>query len=200
MIGPMDEAAVVTIEKGSEWGFVVEEVSGGVTPTGDLAREIGIPDRNSATLTNHSGPWRRLPLDSLIVSLTTSDGSVIHHETSGWMTIGHRYRGDFCVVSSLSFVDGRRLFSRAHPNDGRFDWLCLAGTMPIRQRLGFWQRTRTEAHLPHPLVQTGSATTFDRAFGHPVRVRFSDGVTHGRITDVGVRIHPDSSHTHIPAY
>ena len=30
----------MTIEKGSEWGFVVDKISGGITPTGDLAREM----------------------------------------------------------------------------------------------------------------------------------------------------------------
>jgi hypothetical protein len=189
----------MTIEKGSEWGFVVDQISGGVTPTGDLAREIGLALHNEDDVTNHPGPWRRLPLDSLVVSLTTSDGAVVRHETSGWLTIGHRYRGDFFVVSSLSFVRGRRIFSRAHPNDGRFDWLCLSRAMPIRQRVGFWRRTRTETHLPHPLAQTGSGTTFERAFVRPVRVSFSDGVTHGRVMEVRVGIRADSSHTHIPA-
>ncbi len=189
----------MTIEKGAEWGFVVDEWAGGIAPTGDLAREIGIAVREDADASKHAGPWRRLPLDTLVVSLTTRESGVVQHETSGWLRVGSRYRGDFCIVSSLSFVDGRRLFSRSHPNDGRFEWLCLSRKMPVRQRISFWRRTHTETHLPHPLARTGSGTTFDLMFTRPVRATFSDGVVFERVMEIRVNIQPDSTHTHIPA-
>lgn len=185
----------MTIEKGSEWGVVVDVHVGGVVASDDLAREIGVSTRKA----EYSGPWRRLPLDTLVVLLTTKVGRVERHETAGWLVIGGRYRGEFCVVSSLSFVGGRRLFSRAHPNDGRLDWLSITPTMPLRQRIGFWRRTRTETHLPHPLVRTGTGVGFQRQFARPVRALFSDGTVIKRVVGVDVVTSPDSTHTHIPA-
>lgn len=184
----------MTIEKGAEWGSVVAKRDEGVEPRGDLARDLGVGD-----VSGHAGPWLRLPLDAIAARVVCADGSEHRVTTTGWVWCGHRLRGDLVIVSSTAFVDGRRIFSRAHPNDGRLDWMRIEPTMPIRQRMSFWRRTRTETHLPHPLVRTGAGKDHEFTFGRPKNLITSDGDRLRGVVDLEVRVVPDATTTHIPS-
>lgn len=184
----------MTIERGSEWGEIVTDRAGGIEPHGDLARDLGITD-----VSRHVGEWRRLPLDIIEVSAVRANGTQDHLATTGWVRCGHRFASDLVIVSSTAFVDGRRLFSRAHPNDGRFDWMTIAPTMPLRQRWAFWRRTRTETHFPHPLVSTGSGTRRNFSFPRPKTLLTSDGARLSGVIGFEARILPDAAVTHIPS-
>lgn len=184
----------MTIEKGSDWGSIVEQRKGGIDAAGDIALELGVESG-----IDHKGAWRRLPLDVLTIVATAVDGSRYEWSTPTWLRCGGRLRGECIVLSSTSYVDGSRLFSRAHPNDGRLDWLAIDGTMRLRQRREFWRRTRTQTHLPHPLVRTGSNASFEHRFTRPVTVTSSDGRHFRRIAEIVVRVTADATHTHIPS-
>lgn len=183
----------MTIGKGADWGEVVATRDGGIFVKGDLARELGVNDRDAM----HHGPWLRLPIDMIAVEAVDSRGR--HHERAiaTWLTAGSRLRGDFFIVSSTSFVGGRRIFSRAHPNDGRLDWLAIEPGMNLRQRMAFRRRTRTETHLPHPLVGVGTGSTVSRSFANPVRVRFESGESIRNVVELRATVRADATFTHI---
>jgi len=184
----------VTIEKGSEWGTIVPSRENGIEPLGDLARDLGVGD-----VAGHVGQWRRLPIDAIEVKVRCTHGEERVVSTTGWVRCGRRLSSDLVVVSSTAFVDGRRLFSRAHPNDGRFDWIAIHASMPLRQRWTFWRRTRTETHLPHPLVRSGSDTERSFTFSRPATLVSSDGQRIRRVVGLEARIVPDATATHIPS-
>lgn len=186
----------MTIEKGSEWGSVVAEKRDGIEARGDLARDLGIDGDDIA---GHPGPWRRLPIDAIEIVTKRATGEEGAITTTGWVRCGRRLLADLVIVSSTAFVDGRRLFSRAHPNDGRFDWIAIDASMPLRQRLTFWRRTRTETHLPHPLVRAGSGTAHTFTFAKPRTLISSDGQRVTGVVAFEARIVPDASATHIPS-
>ncbi|MEY2626332.1 MAG: hypothetical protein RJB08_91 [Actinomycetota bacterium] len=187
----------MTIEKGQEWGRVVSERTAGVPCVGDLAAEVGIDETNDEPI-NPPQSWRELPLDVLEVTLTTRGGAETCVDTHLGVIAGRKYLGNFLLASSLSFVSGRRIFTRAHPNDGKLDWLMIPSSMPTRQRLAFFRRTRLGDHLPHPAVSSGSAVTFSHEFARPVRVRVNERSISG-VTKINVRVRPDGTHTYIPA-
>lgn len=185
----------MTIEKGADWGEPTEVRSGGIEASGDLAREIGL---DASPLPGVVRSWLRLPIDVLEVTLVRRDGDAATHGTPTWVVLGSRFTGPFCVVSSTSFVGGRRMFSRAHPNDGRFDWLVFEPGFGGRERFAFWRRLRTELHLPHPRVTTGSGTTFERTWTRPLTARFESGEQVRGVTGLRVVIRPDADWTHLP--
>lgn len=184
----------MTIEKGSEWGGLVAEKIDGIDPVGDLARDLGV-----STVASHPGPWRRLPLDVIRVEAQTADGACSTLTTVQWLRCGGLFRRRLSIISSTSFVGGRRLFSRAHPNDGRLDWLEILPTMTARQRLAFWRRTRVETHLPHPQVRTGAGTSYEATFDRPTTIITAEGDRLKRVVRVEARLIPDGSCTHISA-
>ncbi|MFM8387839.1 MAG: hypothetical protein ACKOA5_01155 [Actinomycetota bacterium] len=185
----------MTIEKGANWGEVVAACDGGILATGDLARELGVDERRAT----HDGPWLRLPLDMITVEAIDSRGRHRERVVTSWLTAGSRMHGDFLIVSSTSFVGGRRIFSRAHPNDGRLDWLALHPGMSLRQRMAFRRRTRTESHLPHPLVSVGTGASLTRSFARPATVRFESAESMTDVVELTATIRPDAAFTHIPA-
>lgn len=184
----------MTIDKGADWGDVVANRLGGVEASDDLARDLGVSKGPG-----HLGRWLRLPLDRIDVRVTLADGSTRQLSSLSWVAAGRELRGEFLVVASTAHVVGRRLFSRAHPNDGRLDWLTIGRDMRMRQRLAFWRRTRTETHLPHPKVRTGSGARFDFTFAHDVRIRSAEGESVRGVVELHAWIVPDAAHTHIPA-
>lgn len=185
----------MTIEKGANWGEIVQTRVDGFVATGDLARELGL----AGAATNHQGPWLRLPLDLIDVVAVDSAGRRHERTIASWLVAGSLLRGEYCIVSSTSFVDGRRLFSRAHPNDGRLDWLAVQPSMSLRQRLAFRRRTRSETHLPHPLVGVGTGPGLSRSFVRPVTVRFESSEPIKAVVELTSTIRPDATVTHIPA-
>lgn len=186
----------MTIRPGEEWGEVVAEPDEGETITGDLAREIGVDER--ALRPHEAIEWRLLPLDVLVVETTDSQGHRGELRETSWITAGQPLFGPFVVVASTSFVHGRRLFSRAHPNDGRFEWFSLSPRMGLRQRIAFRHRTRTETHLPHPDVTTGSGAEFRYEFARPTVVRASSGARIRDVLQLRVTINVDAARLYLP--
>ena len=184
----------MTIDKGADWGEVVVDRVGGVEPSGDLARDLGFPGRP-----DHPGRWRRLPIDRIDIRITLADGSFRQFSTLSWVVGGQKLRGECVVVASTAHVHDRRLFSRAHPNDGRLDWLAIGPAMRLRERMAFWRRTRTETHLPHPMVKAGAGTQFAHTFLRAIRVRSAEGESFSGVIEMHASIVPDATHTHIPA-
>ena len=184
----------MTIEKGKEWGRVVNDHGGGEPLNADMCAELGLD--LASTGSNSAGPWRELPLDLLRVALTLASGDVITFTTATHVVAGSRMRGRYSIVSSTSFVRRRRMFARAHPNDGRLDWLELDQSMGVRQRILFFRRTRTETHLPHPDVRIGSADSYRANFERPLRVRSK--VSRRNVISLSVEIIPDGSVVYVP--
>lgn len=184
----------MTIEKGTNWGEVVAVRDGGIVTSGDLARELGWAERD----VNHDGPWLRLPLDLIEVVAIDERGRRHERAVATWLTAGWHMRGDHLIVSSTSFVGGRRIFSRAHPNDGRLDWLAIQSSMTLRQRVAFRRRTRTETHLPHPLVKLGTGSMLSHSFTRPVTVRFESDEPITAVVELTAAIRADATYTHIP--
>ncbi|MFM2114633.1 MAG: hypothetical protein RI908_374 [Actinomycetota bacterium] len=184
----------MTIERGANWGEVVERKDGDTPPTPDLSRELGNTVSNG-----HIGPWLRLPLDVVDIVALDSRGRRHERSTISWVTMGRWIHGEYTIVSSTSFVAGRRIFSRAHPNDGRLDWLVVDEGMSLRQRVDFRRRTRSESHLPHPLVSVGTGSEYSRTFTRPATLRFENDPPLRGILEVTVTVRPDAAVTHIPA-
>lgn len=185
----------MTIEKGQEWGRIVDRRLGGEPAEGDLAHELGVDA--SGPVDSQSRRWRELPIDVLDITCTLRDGSEVRLSTVTNVVCGRSLFGAFCVISSTSFVRGHRFFERAHPNDGRFEWLEFASTMSTRQRFAFARRVRSGTHLPHPAARAGSGPEYTATFRRPVTVRVGDRRLRGVIR-VKVRIVADGSVTHIP--
>lgn len=185
----------MTIEKGQEWGRVVGHHGGGEALDADLRAELGLdPTDSSSQLIKN---WLELPVDLLRVEMTHVSGEVITFTTPTHVVAGSRFRGQYCIVSSTSFVNRRRIFSRAHPNDGRLDWLEMDRAMTLRQRLLFFRRSRTESHLPHPHVCTGSSGTYAITFDKPVRVRSK--IDRRGLVSLRIEVIPDGSAVYVPA-
>lgn len=184
----------MTIGKGSDWGEVVAARDGGIPATGDLGLELGVDDREAT----HAGPWLRLPLDMITVEAVDTRGRRHERTIATWVIAGAPTRGDYFIASSTSFVGGRRVFSRAHPNDGRLDWLTIENGMTLRQRMAFHRRTRTETHLPHPFVRVGTGSTVSRSFARPVKIRFESGDPIGNVVELTATVRADATFTHIP--
>ncbi len=185
----------MTIKKGVNWGELVAAREDGLVARGDLARELGFVDG----VTIESKQWLRLPLDLIDVVAVDEWGRRHERTFATWLEAGGLLRGEYCIVSSTSFVRRRRIFSRAHPNDGRLDWLVIEPSMSMRQRWGFRRRTRSETHLPHPLVDIGTGPTMSCKFSHPVTVRFESSVPIKAVVELTAIIRPDATVTHIPA-
>ncbi len=199
----------MTIHKGQEWGTIVGSsevsacirattdqqvaaaISGSIVEAGDLATTLGVA---SPPATAQS--WRRLPLDLLQVSLVDRSGTTTDVDSAAWVAFGHPGWGSYTLVANTSFVRGRRVFPRSHPNDGRFEILEVDKSMSFRQRLAALRRIPRDAHFPHPQIHVRTATTFDREWARPLRV-IVDGEKWGSACAVSVRIKPDSTFTHI---
>lgn len=201
----------MTIRKGEEWGDRVEADSvrgcpvarndrdvvatpaGTLLQGGDLGLTLGV-----APLRDETESWQRLPLDFLEVSWIDTRGRRGNVVAAAWATVGSFRSGPFVVVANTSFVRGRRLFPRSHPNDGRFEVLEVADSMPLRQRVSALRRVRTDSHLPHPSLTTRSATSYHLACPRPRRL-VVDGRRIAVVQHVDVEIRPDAGFTHVAA-
>lgn len=186
----------MTIRPGEEWGEIVAQRGEGEAITGDLAREVGVDDR--ALHPDEAVEWRLLPLDVLVVETTDARGRRRQLRETSWITAGSPWFGPFIVAASTSFVRGRRLFSRSHPNDGRFEWLSLSPRMDLRQRVTFRHRSRTEMHLPHPDATTGSGSEFHCEFTRPTVVRTASGARIRDVMQIRITINADASRLYLP--
>jgi len=184
----------MTIRPGEEWGRIVESTGLETPPTGDLAKELGLSQGDVAS----GVTWRELPLDVLAVLYRLGDSTTGTLREVEWIEVGRRRFGKYFVAASTSFVRGRRMFARAHPNDGRFEWLLLDSSLGTRQRANFWRRTRTETHLPHPDIRTGTAVNHTVDFGRPKTLRGASGTLVRGVVSVEVTVESDAAVAHLP--
>jgi len=185
----------VPIERGKEWGRIVDSHGGGESLTPDLTEELGLGEIDARS--GESSRWRELPVDLLRVEMTLRTGEIVDFVTPTCIVAGRRWNGRFCVVSSISFVERRRFFFRAHPNDGSLHWLEMDPKMSFRQRRLFFRRLRIDMHLPHPGIRSGSGDSFVATFDKPVRVRSS--VSKRGVIALNVSVIPDGSVVYVPA-
>lgn len=201
----------MTIRKGEEWGervgvdavarcpvatrdsMVAEHPAGTVLQGGDLALTLGVvPARQ------HTSEWQRLPLDLLDITWLDRRGQTHRATAAAWITVGSFHRGTFVVLANSSFVRGRRVFPRSHPNDGRFEVLEVSGQMSLRQRFAALRRVRTDSHLPHPYLVTRSTVSFREATATARRL-VVDGRKVGSAREITVEVRPDAGITHVAA-
>lgn len=201
----------MTIRKGEEWGRpaqpdevrhcptatrdrdVAATPGGTLLRGGDLGLTLGIAPHRSDTAT-----WQRLPLDLLEVSFVDRRGRSGHATAAAWLTVGSFVRGPFVVVANASFVRGRRLFPRSHPNDGRFEVLEVSEAMSLRQRITAMRRVRSDSHLPHPQLTVCAAASIRLAWPR-ARKLVVDGRRLGTVREIDVVIRPDAGITHVAA-
>jgi hypothetical protein len=199
----------MTIEKGEDWGSrvgpddvvnlrtasndhdVAENPGGTLLGGGDLGLTLGITG-----CAGDAALWQRLPLDLLHVSYVDRRGRLHDTTAAAWVTTGSFLSGPFFVVANTSFVKGRRLFPRSHPNDGRFEILEVSTEMSRRQRLVALRRVRSDTHLPHPHLTTRSATSFHFAWPAPKKI-VVDGFKLGYVREITVEIRPNAGITHV---
>jgi hypothetical protein len=151
---------------------------------GDLFRTVGAP-RPESTAT-------RLPVDVLRVRADDRDLVAVAHVVGrgggclGW------WRGPIVAVMNAEFLGRWDAAPRAHPNDGRFDALVVAASMPPRARWQVWRRLPSGSHLPHPAIAASRGTSQSWHFERPLTL-FADGHRIGPVHDLTVRVDPDAA-------
>lgn len=120
-----------------------------------------------------------VPVDAMDIEVEAPDGSVTVTRAASDVTVGSWWsRRGFFVVTNAGHVAGRNLTPRAHPGDGRLDFLRVDPAMDVRARMIAARRARTGTHLPHPGLHVGTLTTVSldregravlRVDGHRVR-------------------------------
>lgn len=201
----------MTIERNKEWGekvgadavsgcplatidrMVADNPSGSVLQGGDLALTLGV-----ISARRHTSEWRRLPIDLLEVTWLDSRGLTHRAVSAAWVTIGTFHKGTFVVLANSSFVQGRRVFPRSHPNDGRFEVLEMSAEMPLRQRLAALRRVRSDSHLPHPSIVTRSTVAFREVATSPRRLVI-DGRRVDSAREITVEVRSDAGNVFVAA-
>lgn len=195
----------MTIRKGEPWGVestvpadvidvgsdaLLASVGDGTAMLtgGDLHVALGRPPRKAA-----GESCTIVPIDALVCSIGRSDGSLEERlvasrvEIGSWLRPGAR----FLCITNTGIVDGLNLAPRAHPNDGHFDVLEIAGTMTLRQRFLARRRARTGTHVPHPLVHLSRSTSTSIDSSSRGERLMLDGTPVADWKTIDVRIVPD---------
>lgn len=155
---------------------------------GDLYRTVGSP---------RPGPRvTRLPVDVLRVRADGRDlVAVAHVVARGGGPLGW-WRGPVVAVMNAEHLGRWDVAPRAHPNDGRFDTVVVASSMPARARWQAWRRLPAGDHLPHPAITVGRGSQGRWTFDPPLTL-FADGRRVGRVRDLVVRLEPDALTVHV---
>lgn len=170
----------MTIEKGKQWGIpatapdgllqirsdaelantssdVVMALAGG-----DLWHALGKP---GVALTGSLGTL--LQVDALVATVSSRGANtrVIAAsciEIGQWKTsfVSHTSRRYVCVTNA-GVIGPRTIAPRAHPNDGRFEILHIAGEMSWKQRFLSFRRSHLGTHVPHPLITVETSTSVE---------------------------------------
>lgn len=92
-------------------------------------------------------------------------------------------------VMNAEFVGPLDVAPRGHPNDGRFEIVDFAATMPARQRRQAVARMGRGDHLPHPDISVGRET---EATWKPRGIVHIDGRPVPEVVSISIRIVPDA--------
>lgn len=189
----------MTIQKGAEWGTPIERPDDLVVANSDAelaalvgtgtVRSLGLAGGDLHRSLGSPGPrqqMRRLPVDALMVEIDEARSLAVAHVVArrSW------WRGTVLAVMNCDHVGVWNVAPRAHPNDGRFDVVEAAPTMPLRSRLQARTRLASGTHVPHPKVSVTTATQRSWRFETAMRI-WVDGVEHERCTRLSVAIAPD---------
>jgi hypothetical protein len=198
----------MTIRKGEQWGTRIPtpslirrvhndaelaqclssefiSVSGG-----DIFQTLGapIPVRSEEECT-------LLSIDALQVRVVMRDGSEEIFTASSRVEIGSflspfRQRKFVCITNG-GVVKGRNLAPRAHPNDGRFDYMTVDSSMTLRHRLIARKKAETGTHVPHPMISVRQDETFAAMRSDRGEKLCIDGIGATNWAEVFVTITPD---------
>ena len=191
----------MTIKKGEEWGTPIARPShlpvvasdaalaraaqDGTEPLlglggGDLHRSLGSPQRDTRQT------LQRLEIDALLIELDGDPSFAVAHVIArrGW------WRGPLLAVMNCDHLGSWNVAPRAHPNDGRFDVVEVAASMPLRARWEAHRRLPAGTHVPHPDITVTTGTRRRWRFDPPMGV-WVDGVARGRHAALTVTIAPD---------
>lgn len=200
----------MTIRKGDPWGEEVPQPNG--LPCFSTARAIGraveshaqqpvktpfacvTTDRHVLQLLGLEDHKRdtclRIPVDIVAVDLTTAEGrsNVVALDT---IEVGDGFfHGDWVLFTNTGYWRGKRIASRAHPNDGRVDLVTVNHAMSIRQRFLARYRMRWGTHLPHPHIAIKQVDSY--SWDGPPRQVCVDGERIQAVTAIRIRVIPDA--------
>lgn len=199
----------MTIRKGEEWGTriktpfeirrlasdaelaLLDPLEFGSLLSGDICLALGSPkpvqDEEECTL---------LSIDAMQVSVLSQDGT---HKTllaSSRIEVGtfipKRFgKWRYVCVTNGGIVDRRNLAPRAHPNDGKLDFISINASMPLRERLRARKRAALGTHIPHPEIAVRQGSHFTLQNLSSRETLFIEGKRFRDWEEVNVTILPD---------
>jgi hypothetical protein len=203
----------MTIEKGKEWGTpsaipsrrvfaksdreLANATSDDIVSVvgGDVWRALGMP-----VATSESASGMMLPLDALVVSVT-AEGVTTTVLAASCVEIGRwRYvpllqkRSRYVCISNAGLIGERSVAPRAHPNDGKFEVMTLAGEMDVRQRRLSYKRSRMGTHVPHPFIEIKQTISIEIARQGAHEILHIDHIHISKWDSISVAISPDHWH------
>lgn len=99
--------------------------------------------------------------------------------------------GRVVLASNCGEFDGVSACPRAHPNDGRIDFIEVERTMSLRQRRQAWRKAASGSHLPHPALKVWSGEVAEYMVQPDERV-FVDGNALSVVGAISIRVLPDA--------
>lgn len=194
----------MTIRKGEEWGrrditppsfFIAEDDADGAsqpphTPfavcRGDMYTALGQP-----ALPVHHAECTIVPIDALVCTITYVSGDIETVHAFSHVTIGSWWKGRHLIASNSGFIDGTNIAPRSHPNDGEFDTVNIAASMPLKQRFIARRKAKTGTHVPHPQISIKRSTSEEFARERPQERLAIDGVAVAQWVKISISIEPD---------
>jgi hypothetical protein len=101
------------------------------------------------------------------------------------------WRGRLFAAMNAQFLGRYDVAPRGHPGDGRLDVVDVDASLGLADRVKAWRRLPTGTHVPHPRIRVRSTAALQTTFDPPLRV-WLDGVDHGEVTNVSLRVEPDA--------
>lgn len=196
----------MTIRRGEEWGVPVDRPEGLAVVSSDreLASIVASTDRPGALAVvggdlhrSLGSPTVRPTMQRVAIDLlrVTADGTehvAVSHVVArrGW------WRGPVVAAMNVDHVGEWNVAPRAHPNDGRFDIVEVDASMGLRARWQASRRLPQGTHVPHPRIETRTATSVEWDFRRPLAL-WLDGERVTEVRRLRVDIEPDAFELHI---
>lgn len=186
-----DIAAWVAVHRDADAAAVV-------VTDGDLFRAVGGTPGFDRSVTG--ADIARLPCDALRVVIDDTVHWAVAHvvvrrpllgsAAAGW------WRGRLTALMNVQYLGEWDVAPRAHPNDGWIDVVEVDAAMGVRDRYRAARRLPLGTHVPHPLVRTRRARTFEMSLDRGERV-WIDGLDRGGGTRLEVVLEPDVFAVHV---
>lgn len=151
---------------------------------GDLCRTLG-GRGDRARLTQGAGV--RVPVDVGSVLVDGRHHWFVAHLVArrGW------WRGRIVAAMNAEYLGDWDVAPRAHPGDGQLEWVEVAATMGLADRLRAVRRLPAGAHVPHPAIRIGRRAAVQVAFDRPTPV-WLDGERVADARNLSIRVEPDA--------